>query len=113
MRRLALLLAFSVGPFLCGGTPTHADVPPERPAGPPQPQLTPELAKQALLGLMRTETGKPFDVFKGEFFERMAKIAIEKREDGKYRWTGVCTLDPAARTYRLFIPRPEERLRQF
>jgi hypothetical protein len=112
MRRLALLLAFSAGALACCDLPTHADLPPRRPAANPPPPLTPELARRALLELMRRVPGKPFDAFQGDILERMAKIAIEKTADGKFRWTGACTLDPAAKTYALFIPRGD-RLRDF
>jgi uncharacterized protein (TIGR03067 family) len=52
-----------------------------------EPELTPEVAKQALLEMMRSKPGKALGFFNKELVDEMAKRDVEKKKD-KYRWTG-------------------------
>lgn len=60
-----------------------------------QPKLTGEVARDALLDLIRNQP----DLFVGSPDpDRLAKIAIKDQRDGAYHW-GLFVIDPAARTY--------------
>jgi uncharacterized protein (TIGR03067 family) len=70
-----------------------------------EPELTPEVAKQALLRMMRSKPGKALGFFGTELVDEMAKIDFEKKKDG-YHWTGAYrfNLNPGKRTtYKLFV----------
>jgi hypothetical protein len=76
----------------------------------PQPDLTPKRAREALLRMMRSEEGKALGWFKGDVPDEMAKMAIEKKEDGWYEWTGAFRFHPAKAVYGLTV-RPREGAR--
>jgi hypothetical protein len=90
--------------------------PPPEPAaeaGQP-PTLTPERAKEALLAMMQTKAGKSLGWFKGDIPQRMAKMPIEKGEDGWYTWTGAFIFHPAKAIYTFAVrPRPGVRACSF
>jgi hypothetical protein len=77
---------------------------------PREPDLTPERAREALLRMMRSERGKALGWFNGDIPDEMAKMKVEKKEDGWYEWTGAFRLNPSKSVYRLTVrPRPRAR----
>jgi uncharacterized protein (TIGR03067 family) len=70
-----------------------------------EPELTPEVAKQALLEMMRSKPGKALGFFTKELVDEMAKMDVEKNKD-EYRWTGAYRWNPnpgKRTTYVLFV----------
>src|SRR5438874_11862732 len=84
----------------CGAKPEPA------PAAPPDEALTPELAKDALLRMMRSKPGQDLGWFKGDAPDEMAKMAVEPRDDGWYDWTGAFRFNPSQAAYT-FVVRPQ------
>lgn len=110
MRRLAILLAVSLGAILSA----NACLAHRRSMSVQAIELTPEVAKQALLEMMRSEGGKALGFFEATLVEEMSKINLEKQKDGSYHWTGAYRFDPTKATYVLFVslgnpPRPPLR----
>jgi hypothetical protein len=69
--------------------------------------LTPELAKQALLEMLRSEHNELWDENR---LEKMSKMEITKEADGWYAWTGAFKFNPAKAHYTLTIrPAPDAR----
>jgi hypothetical protein len=70
-----------------------------------EPELTPEVAKQALLQMMRSKPGKALGFFAKELVDEMAKLDVEKKKN-EYHWTGDYrwSANPGKRTtYALFV----------
>jgi hypothetical protein len=77
---------------------------------PQKPDLTPGDAREALLQMMRSEAGKALGWFKGNIPDEMAKMAIEKKEDGWYDWTGAFSFNPSQAVYTFTVrPSPGAR----
>jgi len=73
-------------------------------------KLTPEIAKSALLDMMRTKAGKDLGWFDGDTTDKMAEMPIEKSEDGWYAWTAAFQIHPAKAIYTFSVrPRPGAR----
>jgi hypothetical protein len=76
-----LLISLLFGATLVGAPGcAPEDEPP--PAARQQEQLTPERAKAALLAMMRTKPAQDLGWFEGNVVDEMAKMEIEKQEDG-------------------------------
>lgn len=79
-----------------------------------QKKLTPEEAKEALLAMMRSKTGQELGWFKGNIPEEMAKLPIEKKENGWYAWTAAFHFKPSEAVYTFIVrPRPGARASVF
>jgi hypothetical protein len=77
---------------------------------PEKPDLTPERAREALLRMMRSKEGKALGWFKGNIPDEMAKMKIEKKEDGWYEWTAAYRFNPSRAVYSFTVrPRPGAR----
>jgi hypothetical protein len=75
------------------------------------PTLTPELAREALLELMRTDREGDLSLFDPVAW---AKVGIEKEENGWYAFGGSFRIHPARAVYTLTIrPRPGVRACRF
>ena len=83
-------------------------------SAPGKPVLTPELAKGALLAMMRSKAGKDLGWFTEAAVKEMAQMPVEKEEGGWYAWTGAFRFHPAKALYTLVIrPRPGARAGTF
>jgi hypothetical protein len=72
--------------------------------------LTSALAKTALLDMIHSKPAKDLGWFEEDAADRMAKMMIEKDEDGWYTWTGAFRLNPSKAIYT-FEVRPQPGLR--
>jgi tetratricopeptide (TPR) repeat protein/serine/threonine protein kinase len=67
--------------------------------------LTPELAKAALLKMMRSKEGQDLGWFKGRIPDNMAKMKIAEEKDGWHSWTGAFRFHPSKAIYT-FVVKP-------
>jgi hypothetical protein len=82
----------------------------QTPSASQEQKLTPELAKEALLEMMRSKPGKDVGWFNGDIPEEMSKMKIETEEDGWYAWTGAFRFNPSKAIYT-FVVRPQPGVR--
>jgi hypothetical protein len=74
---------------------------------PTEAKLTPPLAKDALLKMMRSKEGQGLDWFKGNIADEMAKFGIEEEINGWFAWTAAYRFHPTKAIYTLTImPKP-------
>ncbi len=66
------------------------------------PALTPEIARQALLDMMRSREGQKFGWFQEGVPDKMAPMAISDAEDGWYLWSAY-QFSPSRAQYHLII----------
>src|SRR5580658_5584065 len=72
--------------------------------------LTPEVARRALLDMMRS---KPDGWFKADVVDEMAKMKIYRQEDGWFGW-GAFGIKPSEAIYTFMIlPRPDVKACSF
>ncbi len=84
---------------------------PEQPASAAlEAMLTPERAKQALLGMMQSKPGKDLGWFDGNIVAEMSKMRIEEQENGWYGWTPAFRFNTSEAIYTFVVrPRPGAR----
>jgi hypothetical protein len=81
--------------------------PEESADAPPEQELTPNVAKEALLKMMRSEPGRKLVWFKGDIPQEMAALEIQNEEDGWSRWTGAFQFNVSKAIYTFTVqPRP-------
>jgi hypothetical protein len=68
-------------------------------------KLSPELAKEALLDMMRSKALNDFGCFNSDITDEMAKMEIGKEKDGWYAWTAAFRFNPSKAIYT-FVVRP-------
>jgi hypothetical protein len=73
-------------------------------------KLTPELAKEALLEMMRSKAGRDLGWFNGKVPDEMAKMKSEEEKDGWYGWGGAFHFHPSRAIYT-FVVRPQPGVR--
>src|SRR5579864_8633143 len=73
-------------------------------------ELSPERAREALLEMMRSKPGKESGWFRDEIIDEMAKMTIERGDDGWYSWTGAFRFHPSKAIYT-FVVRPKPGVR--
>jgi hypothetical protein len=99
-----LLFAFAgVALTVLAGCSSQTDQPP---SAVQEEKLTPELAKEALLEMMRSKPGKDLGWSKGNIPDEMAKMKIEEDEDGWHAWTGAFRFNTSKAIYT-FVVRPK------
>jgi hypothetical protein len=70
-------------------------------------ELTPELAREALLQMMRSKPAKGLGWFKDDVVSEISKMGIENEENGWYRWSAF-DFHLSKAVYKLTIqPRPD------
>ena len=75
-------------------------------------ELTPEVAKQALMNLLRTNPIREKGGITSEIRGLMCNAPLEHKGNGKFHWTGICTFDLTKNRFTLFMPW-SDRLREF
>jgi len=73
-------------------------------------ELTSDIAREALLEMMRSEPGEELGWFDGDIPEAMAKMKTEELENGWFAWTGAFRFHPSKAIYTFVVrPRPGVR----
>jgi hypothetical protein len=76
--------------------------------------LTPDVAKKALLEMMRSKPARDLGWFDGDVPDKMSEMTIEEQEEGWYSWTGAFRFNPSEGKYWFVVrPRPEARVCTF
>jgi hypothetical protein len=73
-------------------------------------KLTPEVAKAALLRMMRSKAGQDISWFQGGVPDEMAKMKIEAEKDDWFAWTAAFRFSPSRAIYT-FVVRPQPGVR--
>jgi hypothetical protein len=79
------------------------------PATESEQELTPEIAKETLLEMMKTDRAKKLGWLDGDVPEKMKEMKIEKEADGWYAWTAFRFNLEKTRYVLVVHPQPDAR----